>query len=471
MTELMDLDALAQAQLVKRGEVSAEELVRAAIGTIEARDGAVNAVVHQRFEQAIDEARQPRSGPFAGVPTLAKATDGLAGAPAYLGSRYLQKLGRVSVEDSAVVGRLRQAGFIVLGQSAAPEFGLVSVSETAIHGITRNPWDLTRTSGGSSGGASAAVSAGMVAVGPGGDGGGSIRMPAAFCHLVGLKPSHGLVPGRITKGDRWGHSVPAAVTRSVRDTAALIEFLADRPHRSPRLPAFAHGDLNEAVADIDSQPLRIGFVQSAPAHCAQVDPEVRGAVESMAVLLESMGHRVEEAHPAGLFDPYVLEAFFDTLSVTVAQSVEELAAEVGAPPGLNELDPITRYWEERGRQLSGLELADELSWQQGYRAQMGHWWTDFDLLLCPVFATPAPKVSWPWTEPDGIKKSVDVLTFTAPFNTTGQPAISVPTALTENGLPLGVQFVAQFGREDVLLRVARQVEVARPWNSIAPRFR
>ncbi|BCJ57226.1 amidase [Micromonospora endophytica] len=474
MSGLMDRDAHEQARLVREGEVSAEELVAAAIDTIEQRDGEVNAVVHKRYEQALDEARRitgSTDGPFAGVPTLVKSMDALAGAPAHLGSVYLAGRGRTAAEDSPVVRRLRQAGFIVLGQTAAPEFGLVSVSETKLHGVTRNPWDLTRTPGGSSGGASAVVSAGMVAVGQGGDGGGSIRMPAAFCHLVGLKPSHGLLPGRIEKGDRWGHSVPAVVTRSVRDTAAVVEFLADRANRSPRLPAFRHGDLSDAVVGRDPRPLRIGYVAQAPAYAPQVVDSVRDAVASMAGLMESLGHRVEEAHPVDLFDPHVLSAFFDTLSVTVAQSVDQLTAEVGAAPGPDDLDPITRFWEERGRQLSAVELADELSWQQGYKVRMAGWWQSFDLLLSPVFSTPAPEVGWPWREPGGIKKSVDVLTFTAPFNTTGQPAISVPAAVTDNGLPLGVQFVADFGREDLLLRVAHQVETARPWNSIAPRLR
>jgi len=405
------------------------------------------------------------------VPTLVKSMDAVAGAPADLGSAYLARTGRVARADSPTVQRLREAGFIVLGQSAAPEFGLVSVTESAVHGVTRNPWDLTRTPGGSSGGASAAVSAGMVAIGPGGDGGGSIRMPASFCNLVGLKPSHGLLSGRVDTGDRWGHSVPAAVTRTVRDTAALIEFMANRSDRSPRLPTFSHGDLNVAARDAEVEPLRIGFVDHAPDHAPQVDPSVAAAVRSTADLLHALGHKVEEAHPRDLFDTHVLTAFFDTLSVTVAQSIDALIEETGSTPGDDELDPIVRHWEDRGRRLSGLDLANELSWQQAYRIRMAAWWTDFDLLLCPVFATAAPKVSWPWNEPGGIQRSVDVLTFTAPFNTTGQPAISVPAGLTEDGLPVGAQFVADFGREDLLIRVARQMEVAQPWDSIAPRFR
>lgn len=475
MNRLTDLDGLEQARLVREGEVSAEELVRAAIGVIEERDGEVNAVVHERYDQALAEASRPLGdGPFAGVPTLTKSMDALAGAPAHLGSRYLASTGRTGAEDSPNVARLREAGFIILGQTAAPEFGLVSVTETALHGVTRNPWSLDRTPGGSSGGASAAVSAGMIAVGPGGDGGGSIRMPAAFCNLVGLKPSHGLLPGRVESGDRWGHSVPAFVTRSVRDTAAVVEFMADRSRRSPRLPAFAHGNLNDAVT-VDPfeafEPLRIGLVATAPASAPPVAAPVQAAVSATAELLQSMGHKVEEGHPGDLFDPHVLEAFFDSLSVTVAQTVDDLVAETGRAPGPDDLDPVTRYWEARGRELSALQLAEALTWQQGYRARMGRWWNDFDLLLCPVFGTPAPPVSWPWTESGGIERSVEVLTFTAPFNTTGQPAAAVPAEITAEGLPVGVQLVADFGREDLLLRVARQLEVARPWSSIAPRYR
>lgn len=471
MSDLLALDAHDQARLVRDGEITAVELVRAAIDAIEERDGEINAVVHKRYDEALVEARAvPLDAPFAGVPTLTKSMDQLAGAPHDLGSRYLARQGRVAKADSAVVGRLREAGFVILGTTAAPEFGVLSTTETAVHGATANPWDLERTSGGSSGGASAAVAAGMVPIAQGGDGGGSIRMPAAFCQQVGLKPSVGLVPGKGSPADRWGHSVWAVVSRTVRDTAGALEVMADRARRSPRLPSFAHGDLRDAVGR-DVGALRIGVVAHAPDHAPQVDTEIRDAVVATGELLQSLGHHVEENHPAALFDPAVLPMFFDALSVTVSLTLENLIAETGVRPGPGDLDVVTQLWLDRGDQLSGVDLVRTLAWQEDYRQELARWWGEYDLLLSPVFATAAPRLGWPWTEPDGVQKTVDVLTFTAPFNTSGQPAVSVPAGLTTEGLPVGVQLVAGYGREDLLLAVAAQLERARPWESVAPAYR
>lgn len=471
MSEFASWDATDQAELVRSGQVAAVELVEAAIKTIEDRDGEVNAVVYKRYDLALEEAKSGRiDGPFSGVPTLTKSLSELAGAPVDLASQYLAKHGVTAKADSRIVSQLQRAGFIVLGQTASPEFGLVSTTESAVYGVTRNPWNLDHTSGGSSGGASAAVSAGMVAVAHGGDGGGSVRMPAAFCQLVGLKPSLGLVPEVTGVGDRWGHSVGSLVSRTVRDTAAVIEMLADRSNRSLRLPVFDHGDLRDAPnADVGS--LRIGVVATAPDHAPPVDGTIQSAVWSIASLMESIGHRVEEAHPEAMFDPLMMPMFFDSLSVTVSRGIDALIEQTGAVPEPDGLDPITRHWEARGRSMTAIDLVNALAWQEDFRVRMATWWDEYDLLLSPVFGTPAPEVSWPWTEDGGIQKSVDVLTFTAPFNTSGQPAISVPAGLSEAGLPIGVQFAAAYGREDLLLAAARQVEVARPWESIAPRYR
>lgn len=468
---LADVDATGQAELVRRGEVSPRELVDAAIERIEAVDGRLNAITYRRYEQARSEAdRIDRAAPFAGVPCLTKSLSDSAGDPATVASIWPARHRRVATKDSLLVGRLRRAGFIMIGQASAPEFGVLSVSESKTHGITRNPWRPDLTPGGSSGGASAAVAAGMVPVAQGGDGGGSIRMPAAFCHLVGLKPTVGRISAGPGAADRWGHSVPAVVTRTVRDTAAILDAVsvtspADRGQPRP-LPA----DGLVAQLNAPHRRLRIGVMRNAPRHAPQVTAPVRKAVDETADLLRSLGHQVADDYPEAMDDPKCLPMFFDALSVTVVQSIELLTKEIG-PPEPEDLDVVTRHWERRGREITGVELADAFAWQGRFRSRMSAWWEGgFDLLLSPVFASPPKEVSWPWNEADGIQRSVDVLSFTAPFNTTGQPAISVPATLTDADEPIGIQLAAAMGREDLLLRVAAELEMARPWSAERPRI-
>lgn len=463
------MDAVAQADLVRRGEVSPRELVEAAIERIEATDPQINAITHRRYEQALDEAGRIRGdAPFAGVPTLVKALNDSKGDPANYGSAWVAGHGRVAREDAVITRRLRQAGFVVVGQTSTPEFGLLSVSESSVHGVTRNPWRTDVTSGGSSGGASASVAAGMVPLAQGGDGGGSIRMPAAFCHLLGLKPSVGRISAGPGRPSRWGHSVPAVVTRTVRDTAAVLDAVSGGAPGDRGGPAPLPADGLAALVGRDPGKLRIGVLAHAPDHAPQVAPPVREAVLDTARILERLGHEVEFAHPEPMLDPMCLKAFFDALSVTVVQTVEALSAELGERPGPDDLDAVTRFWLRRGSEITGLELADAFAWQERLRADMADWWLRFDLLLSPVFATPPKPVGWPWQEADGLRKSVDVLTFTAPFNTTGQPAIAVPAHLTESVEPIGIQLAAAYGREDLLVSVAAQLEAERPWDSLRP---
>jgi amidase len=309
----------------------------------------------------------------------------------------------------------------------------------------------------------------MIPAAQGGDGGGSIRMPAAFCHLVGLKPTVGRISSGPARPDMWGHSVPSVLTRTVRDTAAILDAVAGPAPGDRGVPLQPPEGGWAQAARRDPGSLRIGVLDRAPEHAPQVAPVVADSVRDVAKLLQGLGHRVEDGHPEALMDPLCLPMFFDALSVTVVQAIDALAAELGGPPGPDDLDVITRFWERRGREITGVELADALTWQDGLRARMATWWgSGFDLLLSPVFATPPKPVSWPWKEPDGVRLSVDVLTFTAPFNTTGQPAISVPAAITGAGEPIGVQLAAACGREDLLLAVAAQIEAERPWAGLRP---
>lgn len=469
MSDLAALDAVAQAALVRAGEVAPVELVSAAIERIEQVDPAINSVIHRRYDHALEEARGvDRDAPFAGVPTLSKALNDSAGDPAHYGSAWVARSGRTAQRDAVVIARMRAAGFVVLGQTSTPEFGVLSVSESRVHGVTRNPWSLELTPGGSSGGAAAATASGLVPVAQGGDGGGSIRMPAAFCHLVGLKPTAGRISAGPGTPNRWSHSVPAVVSRTVRDTAAVLDAVSGPATGDSGAPlSLPDGGLAGRLHE-PAPRLRIGVLDHAPDHAFQVTDEVRAAVRDVADTLADAGHHVVDGHPAAVMDPRTLPTFFDALSVTVVQTVDGLARQIG-PPGPDDLDPVTKHWLRRGRELSGVELADALVWQGEFRARMAQWWADgFDLLLSPVLASRPKRVGWPWAEEDGIQKSVDVLTFTAPFNTTGQPAISVPAALTSDGVPLGVQLVAAHGREDLLVAVAAQLEQLRPWAGLRP---
>jgi amidase len=463
------LDATGQAELVRTGKASATELVTAAIDQIERLNPKLNAVCYERLEQALDEARtHPAGKPFSGVPTLIKHTEAVAGEPLDRSATVLKEAGIVASEDSIMARKIRDAGFISLGRSSAPEIAIVSTTESKAYGVTRNPWRLDLTSGGSSGGASAAVAAGMVPVAQGGDGGGSIRMPAAFTNLVGLKPSLGLVD--VGAPRLWGHSTPSVLTHTVRDTAAIFDaWSVGAQPGSTRISPRREG----LVSALGREPglLRIGVLDHAPGHAGPLHPAVREAVRDTAVLLERAGHHVEEAYPEAFLDPRCITAFFDAISVCVAQGVDAARAAVKRQVAIEEFDAVTGYWDHRGRELTGLDLANALSWQDDLRLRMGRWWAGgFDLLLCPVFSTPPRKLGWPWAKPGGIKETVDVLTYTAPVNTSGQPAISLPAAVTAEHEPIGVQLVAAFGRDDLLIQIAAQLEQLRPWAHKHPDY-
>jgi amidase len=292
-------------------------------------------------------------------------------------------------------------------------------------------------------------------------------MPAAFCDLVGLKPTAGRISGGPGVPTRWGHSVPAVVTRTVRDTAALLDAISGPAPGDVGHPRSFPGAGLLGRAGRPPGPLRIGVLDHAGDGGPEVEPVVRSAVRETADLLSDLGHHVQDGFPEPMLEPQVLKAFFDALSVTVVQTVQALADEIG-PPAEGELDPVTEFWLRRGRELSGVELARIFHWQGGFRARMASWWESFDLLLSPVFSSPPKPVSWPWLETDGIQRSVDVLAFTAPFNTTGQPAISVPALVTADHEPIGIQLVAGLGREDLLVSVAAQLEEVRPWRDRRP---
>lgn len=467
------LDATAMAELVRRGDASPVELVEAAIARIEARDGTVNAVIHRRFERALEEAASPTlpEGPFRGVPfALKDLWPGSEGDPFHLGVKALRDADHRAVIDTNLVIRYRRAGLVIVGRTNTPELGLVATTEPLAHGPSRNPFDPSRGTGGSSGGAAAAVAAGMVPVANASDGGGSIRIPAAMCGLVGLKPSR----GRISMGpvqDEWGVSVQHVVSRTVRDSAALLDVSAV-PFPGDGVIAPAPDRPYAESSALPPRPLRIGLLTRAPD--GDTDPQCRAATEAAGRLLADLGHRVDEAHPAVLDDPRRLgEVFGVTWSVGAATSLLTLGDWIGRPLTADDVEPSTWALAELGRSYSGVDLLRAQNAMSAIRREAAAWWADgWDLLLTPTTAAPAPPVGHVTSSPDDptrpFLRSIPYSAFTSVWNVTGQPAISLPVATDDGGVPLGVQLVGAYGREDLLLQVAAQLEAELRWDRRLP---
>jgi len=473
--DLAVADATAQAELVRSGEVGPTELVDAALARIAAVNPALNAVIHDRSAEARAEAVAPLpDGPFRGVPLLVKDLDGnVAGTPTHLGNRLLRNLGHTVATDSHLIAALRRAGFVVVGKTNTPEFGLLPTTEPLAYGPTRNPWDTTRSPGGSSGGSAAAVASGMVPVAHAGDGGGSIRTPAGHCGLVGLKPARGRTSVGPERGEVWSGLVARHVlTRSVRDCAAILDAVCGP---MPGDPYAAPPPTRPFASEVGADPgrLRIGLRTEAPGGLAAVDPVCVAAAEDAARMLESLGHHVEPAGPATLDEPGLLEAFTTILITGVVHDLDELAGIAGRPVTADDVEPLTWAQYEMGRAVTAGQYVAALDLAHRWSRGVVGWWQEgFDLLLTPTSAEPAPVLGDVFGPPEApfraLERAVPFAAFVAPFNVTGQPALSLPGFWTEAGLPVGMQLVADQYREDVLLRVAAQVEVARPWADRRP---
>ena len=475
-SDLALLDATAQAELVRTRRASPRELVDAAIARIERVNPRLNAVITPRFEKARREADAPLpDGPFRGVPFLLKdLTCHSAGDPYHAGMRVLRDLRWTEPHDTHLAARFRAAGFVFLGKTNTPELGPVPTTEPIAYGPTRNPWDSGRSPGGSSGGSAAAVATGMVPVAHANDGGGSIRIPASECGLVGLKPSRGRTSLGPDVGESWaGMTVEHVVARSVRDTAAILDavagYLPGDPYTAPR-PA---RPWREEVGAAPGR-LRIGLTVRAPGAQFPVDPECATAAGEAARLLESLGHRVEEAYPAALDDPDAGGAAVQVVTAWTARDLDYWSERTGRKIGPDDVEPMIWSIAEMGRAVSAVEYIRSVEHMHAHTRRMATWWADdgFDLLLTPtMIELPPPLGSFDATPADplhGFSRSASFVAFTLPFNVTGQPAVSLPLHWSAGGLPVGVQLVAAYGREDVLVRIAAQLEDACPWRDRRP---
>jgi amidase len=460
--ELQWLDATAQAELVARGEVSPLELVDAAIERIERLNPQLNAVIHRFDEEA--RATEPADGPFRGVPFLLK--DGVAhsaGHPFHNGMRALKAAQHTEAIDSELVRRIRAAGFVLVGKTNLPELATTVTTEPLAYGPTRNPWDTSRSTGGSSGGAAAAVASGMVPIAHGNDMGGSIRFPAAWCGLVGLKPTRARTSLAPNLGEFWGPLTHEHVlTRSVRDTAATLDALAGPaagdPYTAPR-PARPWRD------EVGAEPgrLRIRFRPDAG------HPDVVAALEATAALLDELGHDVAPTAFGAIDDPRLGEGFAVIITSAIARELDRWGTRLGRTLTEDDIEPgnwllATMGWTTTAaRYLEGVELLQTASRRI---AEAWHGDEAIDVLMTATVPEPAIPLGTIGPDVDALTamgRVTELVRFTVPFNATGQPAMSLPLHTTADGLPIGVQLVADSGREDVLIRLASQLEGAAPW--------
>ena len=473
--DLTRLDATEQASLVRRGEVSSAELVEAAIERIDEVNPVINAVIGERFEQARAEARGPfGGGPFAGVPFLVKDLGlTMRGEPYHGGTRFLKELGYVAASDTWLAAKFRDAGFITLGRTNTPEWGSTITTEPLSYGPTRNPWNTGHSCGGSSGGSAAAVAAGMVSVAHGGDGGGSIRIPAAECGLVGLKASRGRVTHGPFVGESWmGATIDGAITRSVRDAAGILDAIdgpmPGDPYTAP-LPLRPYAD----EVGVDPGPLRIGLLDHPATPGVDGHPDCAAAVHDVGRLLESLGHEVEVGHPAALEETAFARAYTHVVAACTAHDVATWEGIIGRTLGDDDLEPDNLKLAAWGRSLSAADYLTAVDLLHAWSRRVVSWWLPldgtrpFDLLLTPTIAIPPPPIGY-LAGPEGGRRLREVLQYTSQFNITGQPAISLPLVWNDAGLPIGVQLVAAPWREDVLVQVAAQLESARPWVDRVP---
>jgi amidase len=471
MNDIVLLDATAQAELVRTKQVKPSELLEAAIERIERLNPQINAVVTPMYDEArrVAEGNLPE-GPFTGVPFLLKDLGaGYAGTRQTQGSEYLKDF--VSPFDSELTSRDKRAGLVIIGKTNTPEFGLIPTTEPRLFGATRNPWDSKHSVGGSSGGSAAAVAAGIVPMAHANDGGGSIRIPASCCGLFGLKPSRARVPLGPIIGDIMGGLVcEHAVTRSVRDSAALLDATA-----GPELgdPYYAPPQEAPYIEEVGTDPgrLRIAFT-ARTATGTKLHEDCIAAVKDAATLCAELGHDVEEAEPPPVNTEMLEESFLTIWAAGVPWGIDGIGRLTGRQPTPDKFEPLTWSLYEQGKQtMAGDYLIAVTAIQQMART-VAYFSQRYDLWLTPTLGSPPPKLghfdSTPENPRAGLERAIEFVPFTPLQNATGQPGMSVPLYWNNDGLPVGVHFAARFGDEATLFRLAAQLEEARPWANKRP---
>ena len=470
MQDYPSYDAIGLAQLVRSGDVSPPELVEAAIAQVERLDGAINAVVYRDFDQARALAAGPLpAGPFTGVPFLVKDFGiGVAGWPCTSGSRFCADV--VDADDTGLTRRYREAGVVMLGRGASSEYGIVGNVETSLFGATRNPWNPDHIAGGSSGGSAAAVASGMVPMAHASDGLGSIRIPAACCGLVGMKPTRNRVPNLPDGFDyAMGFCVDHVVTRSVRDSAAMLDATGLPEPGSPYAIPAKDGRYLDEVARSPGK-LHIAWSPDTPSG-APLDAEVLAVLEHTAETLAALGHDVR-AESLGVDHRAVARARAPVSAANFAAGMRRVIDRVGREPREDELEPMTWAALQGSRAVTG----EQAFW--GYQELrmltrgVVQRFDSFDVYLCPVMTAPPPRIGF--SDPASVtprdlgKRQMALFPFAALFNFTGQPSLSLPLGMSAQGLPIGMMFTGRYADEATLYRLAGQLEKELPWAQRRP---
>jgi Asp-tRNA(Asn)/Glu-tRNA(Gln) amidotransferase A subunit family amidase len=465
MTNPSDLDAIGQAQAIAKGHVSAAELLEAAIARAEAINPALNFLAQKLYDRARSAA--PATGPFAGVPFLVKDLHvHIRGERSGEGSNLWRDY-RPDY-NSVLYDRILAAGFNTFGKTTSPELGLTVTTESAAYGLTRNPWHPDHSAGGSSGGSAVAVASGVVPMAQASDGGGSIRCPAAACGVFGLKPSRGRMPAGPHGTESWlGLTVVGAVSRSVRDNAAFLDAIHGAEPGSRYVAPAPDGSFLAAVAR-DPGRLRVALNLSPPAG-TPVDPEIIAATRAAARLLESLGHHVEEAGPQ-LSGGELGTAMVAVLAGCTAADIANRLAEMGRDSAGDAIETVTQMYVHVGGQTSARQLLDANAAFQRAAITVARFQERYDVILSPVFAQPVIELG-KVDLTDVATYTANVLTyspFTALYNQTGQPAMSLPLGTDGKALPIGIMIAGRYGDEALLYALAGQLEAAAPWAQRRP---
>ena len=484
-------DALGLAELVRKGDVTSAELIETCIARIEAMNPKLHCIVDTLYERARRAAEQPLKGPFMGVPFLIKdLLQTIEGVPTNAGSKFYK--GWVPQRDGELYRRYRKSGLITVAKTHTPELGLLPMTEPAVWGIrTATPWDPTRTSGGSSGGAGASVASGIVPMAHGGDGGGSIRIPASCCGVFGMKPTRARTPTGPDSSESWnGFAIEHVLTRSVRDSAAALDATAGAEPFSPyHAPHQSRPFLDEVGAD--PGVLRIGFYTD-PAMPSEVHPDCKAAVDDVAQLLGSLGHHVEPVRPA--FESMELaRAFFVVVAANTAAEIRDAEVKLGKKATPRDFETATWLSGQLGMLFTGGETIGAIRRLQAETRRLAHRLEDYDVILTPTLGQPPlehgalkakgfegalqdlvarSNLRAPLKLPGLLEKTLErvysFIPFTPVANFTGQPSMSVPLVWNDAGLPIGTMLTGRFGEEGRLFRLAAQLEEARPWKDRRP---